>query len=195
MFRYNDAFNQNIGEWDVSNVITMSGMFAHTELFNQNISLWDVSNVRSMNEMFFLAKAFNQNLSDWCIPNIKEEPPFFASGSSFNSKFYPNWGCGQMTSINDEVNNELPHRTMLKQNYPNPFNPTTTIEYALKDASEVVLEVFNLSGKRISTLVQSSQSAGEYSISFNALNLPSGLYVYRLTTDVLVQTRKMLLVK
>lgn len=85
----------------------------------------------------------------------------------------------------------------LAQNYPNPFNPTTTLTYRLLATSDVRLEVFDILGRKVATLVQARQSAGAYRLTFNAaeFNLSSGLYFYRLTTGTRSETRKMILTK
>jgi hypothetical protein len=81
------------------------------------------------------------------------------------------------------------------QNYPNPFNPTTIIRYQLPTASMVQLEVFDVLGKKVASLVNSAQAAGDYSVTFNASNLASGVYFYRLQAGNFVQTKKMLFIK
>ncbi|MFQ3597053.1 MAG: T9SS type A sorting domain-containing protein [Chloroherpetonaceae bacterium] len=85
----------------------------------------------------------------------------------------------------------------LAQNYPNPFNPTTTFTYRLSAASDVRLEVFDVLGRKVATLVQTRQSAGAYRLIFNAaqFNLSSGLYFYRLTVGTQSEMRKMILAK
>jgi len=83
----------------------------------------------------------------------------------------------------------------LKQNYPNPFNPTTKISYQLAKNSDVILKVFDITGKIVKTLVNEPQSVGEYSIEFNASGLSSGTYIYQLKTNDFIQTKKMMLVK
>ncbi|MEZ4699439.1 MAG: pre-peptidase C-terminal domain-containing protein [Rhodothermales bacterium] len=90
---------------------------------------------------------------------------------------------------------EVPGKFELFANYPNPFNPTTTIEYQMPDASQVTLEVFNLLGQRVATLVDGLQAAGQYSVQFDASGLSSGMYLYRIKAGNYVSVRKMLLLK
>jgi len=100
---------------------------------------------------------------------------------------------GVATSI--DGTDELPNNFTLEQNYPNPFNPTTNISYTLPANAEVTLEVFNVAGQRVATLVDAFQSTGSYNVTFDASNLASGLYTYRLTTGNSVQVKKMMLIK
>ncbi|MFQ3598265.1 MAG: T9SS type A sorting domain-containing protein [Chloroherpetonaceae bacterium] len=94
-----------------------------------------------------------------------------------------------------EVNAGLPKQFVLEQNYPNPFNPTTSVAYQLPTAGNVSLKVFDMLGKEVATLVNGRQEAGAYTINFNANQLSSGVYFYRLQAGNFVQTRKMMLVK
>ena len=98
-------------------------------------------------------------------------------------------------SVNIQEPEGLPKAFELAQNYPNPFNPTTQIQYALPEAADVQLEVFNVMGQRVGVLVNGMQTAGQHSVSFDAANLASGVYIYRITAGSFVETRKMLLVK
>ena len=89
----------------------------------------------------------------------------------------------------------LPSQFSLDQNYPNPFNPVTAISYQLPERHFVVLDIFNMAGKKVSNLVGTHQDAGYYTLKFNASELPGGIYFYRLRAGSFVQTRKMLLIK
>ena len=83
----------------------------------------------------------------------------------------------------------------LAQNYPNPFNPSTNISYALVNAGEVKLEIFNALGQKIATLVNGKMPAGQHTVAWDARDVPSGLYFYKLETGAFNQTRKMVLMK
>lgn len=96
----------------------------------------------------------------------------------------------------DEVEVELiPDKFELFQNYPNPFNPVTNIKFSLPNNSKVKLDVFNIIGEHITTLIDKEMESGFYNIPFNAANLSSGTYIYRIQTEGITQTKKMLLVK
>lgn len=83
----------------------------------------------------------------------------------------------------------------LEQNFPNPFNPTTVIKYQVKEAGNVTLSVYNLLGQRVRTLVNEQQNQGIYSVNFDAGNLASGFYFYRLDVNDFVSVKKMMLIK
>jgi hypothetical protein len=83
----------------------------------------------------------------------------------------------------------------LEQNYPNPFNPSTTISFTITTSSLVTLKVFDILGNEIRSLVNEEKSAGNYELEFNAANLPSGVYFYRLQTANFIETKKMILMK
>jgi len=81
-------------------------------------------------------------------------------------------------------------------NYPNPFNPQTTIRFALAKSSDVMLKVFDMAGREVRVLIDGIMPAGEHEAKFDAADLPSGVYLYRLTSGAgLSQSRKMLLIK
>jgi hypothetical protein len=90
---------------------------------------------------------------------------------------------------------QLPKEYNLSQNYPNPFNPSTTINFDLPKESKVVLKVFNILGQEVATLVNQNLKANSYNFRFNAVNLPSGIYIYRLQAGDFTLTKKMTLLK
>ncbi|HEX2788779.1 MAG TPA: T9SS type A sorting domain-containing protein [Ignavibacteria bacterium] len=89
----------------------------------------------------------------------------------------------------------VPDKFSLYQNYPNPFNPITKIKFDVPKKSFVILEVFDVSGRLISTLLKEEISSGQYEVPFDANNLSSGVYFYRLRTDAVMISKKMLLLK
>jgi hypothetical protein len=89
----------------------------------------------------------------------------------------------------------IPSSYSLAQNYPNPFNPSTVITYQLPVSNSVTLEVFDMLGRTVATLVNQRQAAGSYSVNFNAAAFSSGVYFYKLTSGSFTETKKMLLVK
>jgi hypothetical protein len=97
--------------------------------------------------------------------------------------------------VSNKEENDLPTKFVLHQNYPNPFNPGTNISYQLSKSGNVLLEVYSLNGQLISTLVNSFQTAGNYTIYFNASNLSSGVYLYKISGNDFISVKKMLLLK
>ena len=85
--------------------------------------------------------------------------------------------------------------TSISQNFPNPFNPTTKITYTIPEKSFVQLKVYDPFGKEVAVLINESKEAGNYEVEFNAGNLPSGVYFYRMKAGKFSKTRKFLLIK
>ncbi|MCH8033587.1 MAG: T9SS type A sorting domain-containing protein [Bacteroidetes bacterium] len=84
---------------------------------------------------------------------------------------------------------------VLEQNYPNPFNPSTTIKFGIPVKNNVVVKIYNSLGVEIATLVNEVREAGSYEIQFNANNLSSGIYYYKIESGNFVETKKMILLK
>jgi hypothetical protein len=89
----------------------------------------------------------------------------------------------------------VPKQFALYQNYPNPFNPSTTIKFDLPEASKVILNVYNILGQKVVTLLNKTVDAGFHQMIFNGDNFPSGTYIYRIQAGNFIQTKKMLLIK
>jgi hypothetical protein len=83
----------------------------------------------------------------------------------------------------------------LSQNYPNPFNPSTTIRYSLPLRSHVTLTVFNTLGQQVAVVVNGNIDAGYHEIQFNATNLASGVYFYRIQAGSFVETKRLMLLR
>ncbi len=94
-----------------------------------------------------------------------------------------------------EEKDALPTVYALNQNYPNPFNPTTVISFALPKTSDVQLSVYNILGEKVTELVNTKMVAGNHTINFNAGNLASGMYIYRIKAGNFVSVKKMMLLK
>ncbi len=105
------------------------------------------------------------------------------------------WTDAGQVCIDVREDSRLPLEYRLYQNYPNPFNPTTEIRYQTSDVGRVVLNVYDILGRKVTTLVDEIQSPGLRSATFNATTLPSGVYFYRLTARSFVETKRMMLLK
>jgi hypothetical protein len=101
-----------------------------------------------------------------------------------------------LTSANENIiSSVVPSSFELFQNYPNPFNPATTIKFTLPNAGEISLKVYDRLGKEVADLANGFRSSGTYEINFDASQMSSGIYFYKLTSNGLVNTKKMTLIK
>jgi hypothetical protein len=120
--------------------------------------------------------------------------------STNRDRGYWNVASWNYTWISDDVVgvSELPgsvYSFNLDQNYPNPFNPSTQIKYSIAEAGLVTVKVFDILGREISVLVNKEQAAGSYTVDFNAKNLSTGVYIYRVESGSFQATKKMILIK
>lgn len=129
-----------------------------------------------------------------------ENPSFIGSYLSTTSDHFPvstRFSFSETVSTDGELFTGIPERVSLEQNFPNPFNPTTQIQFSLTSAQQVNLDVYNVVGQRVATLLNDvSRGAGSHTVTFDASKLSSGVYFYRLSLQDGEQlTRKMMLVK
>ena len=95
----------------------------------------------------------------------------------------------EITSVEDSLTN-LPLGYYLSQNFPNPFNPSTKIKYSISQSSQVQIKVFDVLGNEIETLVNEDKPVGTYELTWNAVNLPSGVYFYQLKAEEFIADKK-----
>jgi 5'-nucleotidase len=127
---------------------------------------------------------------------------FGGLGGNVPASQYPAGGEGRI-SLTDALpianENEgiagIPNTYALEQNYPNPFNPTTQINFSLPEAAQVQLNVYNMLGQKVATVMQQRLDAGYHTVQFDAANLASGMYIYRLQAGSYISTKKMMLIK
>lgn len=104
-------------------------------------------------------------------------------------------GTPDFTSVNSDKDGNLPGEFELNQNYPNPFNPSTSISFTVAKTGMVKLQVFNILGQKVATLVNQELAAGNHKVNFNASNLVSGVYIYMIKSGDFTATKKMMLLK
>jgi hypothetical protein len=122
--------------------------------------------------------------------------PFLGSTVSADMRLHAGlWFQYDIVTSVSQVTDERPSEYRLEQNYPNPFNPSTTIGFALRQQSSVLIEVYNVLGQKIVELMNDELPAGRYEVSFDACLLPSGVYIYRIKADDFVAVKRMILLK
>ena len=128
---------------------------------------------------------------------IDNQNNVFLTGDSYSSK-------GQkvltlkynLKPVSVRVENHLvPDSPELYQNYPNPFNPITTIFYRLPKTARITIKIYDLLGREVKTVYSGKKQAGKHKLVFNAENLASGIYIYRLQSKEFTKSRKLLLIK
>jgi hypothetical protein len=125
---------------------------------------------------------------------VSDSFPFEKRPGEVLDSSFENWLLtGWFTEAAD--GSALPHACSLDQNHPNPFNPATTIRFGLPEAGKVGLTVYDVTGRQISTLLSGWRDAGYHEVIWDASNLPSGIYFYRIETDQFTAVKKMALIK
>ncbi len=197
----NNAFEVQVGDTMQAQVFIPTSEFGSIEtvqIFVLHGSNWDflstdysmgMLSVDSWNNLMLVIPEGVGNTQRIGIQFVGKE----TSETSFI--FIDNISVGNRNTSTSNEFEELPNTFELSQNYPNPFNPSTNINYYLPIGSNVTLEVFNMLGQKVATLVDAPKSAGMHTVTFDAQNLASGLYLYRLSVDSFVQIKRMSLIK
>lgn len=169
-------------------------------------------------DLYYYIQPADSNREIKLYPLAIEDNKLIISSIQLNSQSYTDFssekrklnipsgtgGVFKVTFINtgstDVANTELPGSFKLHQNYPNPFNPTTTIQYHLNNSGQVKLEIFDVTGRKIKTLINEYKSAGNYKTTWNGISdigniVSSGVYFYRLQAGNLAETKRMILLK
>jgi hypothetical protein len=120
----------------------------------------------------------------------------FMQNDSFHihAGFWPLTSFSPVTSV-DRREDHFPHQFRLDQNYPNPFNPVTQIRFSIREENNVRLVIYDLLGRKVADLINETIQPGEYTVNFEAGNLPSGVYIYRLQSGSYVNQKRMILLK
>jgi photosystem II stability/assembly factor-like uncharacterized protein len=165
------CFTDALNGW----VVGTSGLILHTVDGGQTWAQQTSNTGTSLNALCFI-----DSLTGWIAGS---------SGTILKTS-----SAGILVGIDHAIDN-LPKTFNLAQNYPNPFNPGTTIRYSIPQISFVTIKVYDILGREIRALVNENKAAGNYSVSFDAGNLASGIYFYTIKAGDFVQTKKMILLK
>jgi hypothetical protein len=174
---------------------------------NKSIDLNWVTKTEVSNYGFYVERSINEG--DWNSLTFIEghgnsnspkqysysDKDLFTGGSKFQYRLKQVDTDGQF-EYSDVVEVEiLPTKFELSQNYPNPFNPSTTIQFSLPKATQLKINVYNMIGELVRTLADGNYDAGYHKVTLNAVDLPSGAYIYRIESAAFVQVKKMILIK
>jgi len=145
--------------------------------------------------LFTILDTVNTNVIEYIDKNIENALTYIYRVKAYKGvaeSDYSNEVSITITSVEEEG---LPTEYSISQNYPNPFNPTTKLKFGLPQSSKTKLIVYDLLGRELKTLINSELEAGYHEINFDATNLPSGVYLYRIQSEDFIQTKKMILMK
>ena len=189
---------------ELSNLSNLTALFVEDNDFTgsipssfgglSNLRELDLSGNRQMNGTLPIELTMLSNLIFLDISNTglcdNLDPAFQSWTSTVTTVIAA--GC---TNVSNESFGSIPTEFALQDNYPNPFNPTTTIAFDVAETMNVQLQIFDITGRLIETLVSETLSPGQYERTWQAQNVASGIYMYRITAGDFTQTRQMLLLK
>lgn len=216
MFASATSFNSPLNSWDVSGIRDMGAMFYKASSFDQDLGDWDVSGVKDFiypNGLGFLdftnlsTANYDSLLIGWSKLTLQPGEKLQAGSNRYTSAaaearqhIIDTYGWeiidgGIVSGVATEDDPVLPAVFELEQNFPNPFNPHTTFYFTLPREALVRLEIFSLLGQHLGTVLSGNHPAGYHSVRFDASELSSGIYLYRLRAGNKVQTKRMVLLK
>jgi len=174
-----------------------------------NVSLINDHTIRvfafSMTQAHFLGDSGTVTELDFVVRHITGNFPLIVSNAILSNASSENilksaqngqlYIFNPLTGIADQFTSKIPEQFVLFQNYPNPFNPETHIRFGLPRSSRVRIEVLNILGQRVATLLDAYKPAGYHEVVWDASNMSSGVYIYRINTRDYVKMRKMILMR
>jgi ligand-binding sensor domain-containing protein len=169
--------NINVNEFAVSGMNLFAGTDGGVFLSTNNGTSWTAVNTGLTNSYVYAFAVSGTNLFAGTDSCVWRRP------------------LSEMITSVERLSTELPTHFSLDQNFPNPFNPGTVISYSLPTASNVKITIYNTIGQTVQTLENGFKNAGNYSVNFNTVILPSGIYIYRIEAGQFSQIKKMILLK
>ena len=168
-------------------------------LINDSGEIYDIQDGESQGQVFRLGKEGRISHFGWYSPAKNKYIWAVTETRSRNENIIEIYDVDINTGVENDAVLQVPTSYQLYQNYPNPFNPTTKIRFGLPEESQVMLKIYDVLGREVTTLINSTQGAGYYNYTWNASNISSGIYFYVLTAKSLNQNyreiKKMLLLK
>jgi hypothetical protein len=214
-YNYNTSRKLDAASWTTPIYLNQNTNIYTKKMFNDsvdNIHLIERYIIDSRSELIYLYTKHN----DWYLESVQSDEVYsynYFGAVNCSDMIYlcygrsnhydPNYNTTSIyfqsntidTGIEDDTTS-IPNKSALYQNYPNPFNSSTKITYSIPQTGDVKISVFNTKGEFVKDLVNSRQSKGQHSVTFEASNLNSGIYYYRLVIDGIVEdSKKMLYLK
>jgi hypothetical protein len=194
------AWDSTVYKFNTTYLVAVKHTFNTTSTTDDAISIFVLSNVPSVEPstagIYNYVGSNKTDPADLGIVTIRQGSGSGIAPVLIIDEVMISTGWSQIVSGVTKVEGMLPTNYSLSQNYPNPFNPTTQIVFSIPKTGNYTLKVYNILGKEIETLVNNEQlSSGKYNVTFNAKNLASGTYIYRLTGNNVNLSQKMSLVK
>jgi Secretion system C-terminal sorting domain len=177
-----DLTSSNI---DASNSFVAAFVIKGTYPENNRIMITEQPNVNNHSYTYFTPTG--SEIPDWYYISSSETTIY-----AYLIRAYVSF---EVTDIEEQAIEVIPKEYSVDQNYPNPFNPTTNIDFSIPKISNVRINIYNNLGEKVKTLFHEQLIAGKHSVTFNAENLSSGVYYYKLVADNYIETKKMILMK